>query len=157
MLSGVGHHSPLFCFLSFPFSQHSHFSLSPRHPLSPSPSQSLPRYHAANSSFPAFDAVLGQFGAGFGAILRVFWGSTGQYWERIWGRFWCRCWGQFSCRFGGKKEECIGFFPMHGNVKKCAVGKYPKSEKLGSAGQAACCACAHSRYLTGGSPSGLRV
>ena len=44
-----------------------------------------------------------------------------------------------------------------GNVKKCAVGKYPKSEKLGSAGQAACCACAHSRYLTGGSPSGLRV
>ena len=113
MLSGVGHHSPLFYFLSFPFSQHSHFSLSPRHPLSPSSSQSLPRYHAANSSFPAFDAVLGQFGAGFGAILRVFWGSTGQYWERIWGRFWCRCWGQFSCRFGGKKEECIGFFPMH--------------------------------------------
>ena len=46
---------------------------------------------------------------------------------------------------------------LHGNVKKCAVGKYPKSEKLGSAGQAACCACAHSRYLTGGSPSGLRV
>ena len=45
----------------------------------------------------------------------------------------------------------------YGNVKKCAVGKYPKSEKLGSAGQAACCACAHSRYLTGGSPSGLRV
>ena len=23
--------------------------------------------------------------------------------------------------------------------------------------QAACCACAHSRYFTGGSPSGLRV
>ena len=46
---------------------------------------------------------------------------------------------------------------VFGNVKKCAVGKYPKSEKLGSAGQAACCACAHSRYLTGGSPSGLRV
>ena len=48
-------------------------------------------------------------------------------------------------------------FRHYGNVKKCAVGKYPKSEKLGSAGQAACCACAHSRYLTGGSPSGLRV
>ena len=45
----------------------------------------------------------------------------------------------------------------YGNVKKCAVGKHPKSEKLGSAGQAACCACAHSRYFTGGSPSGLRV
>ena len=44
-----------------------------------------------------------------------------------------------------------------GNVKKCAVGKHPKSEKLGSAGQAACCACALSRYLTGGSPRGLRV
>ena len=44
-----------------------------------------------------------------------------------------------------------------GNVKKCAVGKHPKSEKLGSAGQAACCACTHSRYFTGGSPSGLRV
>ena len=50
-----------------------------------------------------------------------------------------------------------GSAPTSGNVKKCAVGKYPKSEKLGSAGQAACCACAHSRYLTGGSPSGLRV
>ena len=44
-----------------------------------------------------------------------------------------------------------------GNVKKCAVGKHPKSEKLGSAGQAAVCACTHSRYFTGGSPSGLRV
>ena len=44
-----------------------------------------------------------------------------------------------------------------GNVKKCAVGKYPKSEKPGGAGQAACCACTHSRYFTGGSPSGLRV
>ena len=45
----------------------------------------------------------------------------------------------------------------YGNVKKCAVGKHLKSEKLGGAGQAACCACAHSRYFTGGSPSGLRV
>ena len=44
-----------------------------------------------------------------------------------------------------------------GNVKKCAVGKPPKSEKLGSTGQAACCARIHSRYFTGGSPSGLRV
>lgn len=47
--------------------------------------------------------------------------------------------------------------PGFGNVKKCAVGKHPKSEKLGSTGQAACCACIHSRYFTGGSPSGLRV
>ena len=46
---------------------------------------------------------------------------------------------------------------MFGNVKKCAVGKHPKSEKLGSTGQAACCARIHSRYFTGGSPSGLRV
>ena len=45
----------------------------------------------------------------------------------------------------------------NGNVKKCAVGKHPKSEKLGSTGQAACCARIHSRYFTGGSPSGLRV
>ena len=44
-----------------------------------------------------------------------------------------------------------------GNVKKCAVGKHPKSEKLDSTGQAACCARIHSRYFTGGSPSGLRV
>ena len=44
-----------------------------------------------------------------------------------------------------------------GNVKKCAVGKHPKSEKLGSTGQAACCARIHSRYFTGGSPNGLRV
>ena len=44
-----------------------------------------------------------------------------------------------------------------GNVKKCAVGKHPKSERLGSTGQAACCARIHSRYFTGGSPSGLRV
>lgn len=43
------------------------------------------------------------------------------------------------------------------NVKKCAVGKHAKSEKLSSAGQAACCARTHSRYFTGGSPSGLRV
>ena len=45
----------------------------------------------------------------------------------------------------------------YGNVKKCAVGKHPKSEKLDSTGQAACCARIHSRYFTGGSPSGLRV
>ena len=45
----------------------------------------------------------------------------------------------------------------NGNVKKCAVGKHPKSEKLGGVGQAACCACTHSLYFTGGSPSGLRV
>ena len=44
-----------------------------------------------------------------------------------------------------------------GNVKKSAVGKHPKSEKLGSTGQAACCARIHSRYFTGGNPSGLRV
>ena len=50
------------------------------------------------------------------------------------------------------KEEAL-----NGNVKKCAVGKDPKSEKLGGAGQAACCACTHSRYFTGGSPIGLRV
>ena len=65
--------------------------------------------------------------------------------------------------------------PGNGNVKKCAVGKHPKSEKhgntaqfseversgtqenCGSTGQAAVCACAHSRYFAGGSPSGLRV
>ena len=46
---------------------------------------------------------------------------------------------------------------LGGNVKKCAVGKHPKSEKLGSTGQAACCARIHSRYFAGGSPSGLRV
>ena len=46
---------------------------------------------------------------------------------------------------------------VFGNVKKCAVGKHPKSEKLGSTGQAACCARIHSRYFTGGNPSGLRV
>ena len=46
---------------------------------------------------------------------------------------------------------------LPGNVKKCAVGKHPKSEKLGSTGQAACCARIHSRYFTGGNPSGLRV
>lgn len=49
------------------------------------------------------------------------------------------------------------FEALSGNVKKCAVGKHPKSEKLGSTGQAACCARIHSRYFTGGSPSGLRV
>ena len=49
------------------------------------------------------------------------------------------------------------FIDSIGNVKKCAVGKHPKSEKLGSTGQAACCARIHSRYFTGGSPSGLRV
>ena len=66
-------------------------------------------------------------------------------------------------------------FLLIGNVKKCAVGKHPKSEKhgntaqfseversgtqknCGGTSQAACCACIHSRYFTGGSPSGLRV
>ena len=47
--------------------------------------------------------------------------------------------------------------PEIGNVKKSAVGKHPKSERLGSTGQAACCARIHSRYFTGGNPSGLRV
>ena len=57
------------------------------------------------------------------------------------------------------KTEGFGVFSVQrfGNVKKCAVGKHPKSEKLGSTGQAACCARIHSRYFTGGSPSGLRV
>ena len=54
-----------------------------------------------------------------------------------------------SLKHGGRLQS--------GNVKKCAVGKHPKSEKLGSTGQAACCARIHSRYFTGGSPSGLRV
>ena len=60
---------------------------------------------------------------------------------------------------GRNDWEFVGVYTDEGigNVKKCAVGKYPKSEKLGSAGQAACCACTHSRYFTGGSPSGLRV
>ena len=52
-------------------------------------------------------------------------------------------------------QQCI--LQILGNVKKCAVGKYPKSEKPGGASQAAVCACAHSRYFAGGSPSGLRV
>ena len=54
-------------------------------------------------------------------------------------------------------ESKMAQLGTRGNVKKCAVGKHPKSGKLGSAGQAACCACAHSLYFTGGSPSGLRV
>ena len=45
------------------------------------------------------------------------------------------------------------YFSDFGTVKKCAVGKHPKSE----AGQAASCVCTHSLYFTGGSPSGLRV
>lgn len=57
-----------------------------------------------------------------------------------------------------KGERGVPLTPnVPGNVKKCAVGKHPKSEKLGSTGQAACCARIHSRYFTGGSPSGLRV
>ena len=59
-----------------------------------------------------------------------------------------------SLNFVGGAELNTG---ESGNVKKCAVGKHPKSEKLGSTGQAACCARIHSRYFTGGNPSGLRV
>ena len=55
------------------------------------------------------------------------------------------------------RKEAVYYCNIDGNVKKCAVGKHPKSEKLGGAGQAACCTCTHSRYFTGGSPSGLRV
>ena len=54
-------------------------------------------------------------------------------------------------------DNAMGDESNDGNVKKCAVGKHPKSEKLGSTGQAACCARIHSRYFTGGNPSGLRV
>ena len=65
-------------------------------------------------------------------------------------------------RGGTLNHEIMDFFGLDpstgtGNVKKCAVGKHPKSEKLGSTGQAACCARIHSRYFTGGNPSGLRV
>ncbi len=59
--------------------------------------------------------------------------------------------------FSVSTDFLLGVESLHGNVKKCAVGKHPKSEKLGSTGQAACCARIHSRYFTGGSPSGLRV
>ena len=65
--------------------------------------------------------------------------------------------GQFSNEYMAKRLFWAIDEPYFGNVKKCAVGKHPKSEKLGGAGQAAVCACAHSRYFTGGSPSGLRV
>ena len=63
---------------------------------------------------------------------------------------------QFDC-LKTKPEGTPKQIVSTGNVKKCAVGKHPKSEKLGSTGQAACCARIHSRYFTGGSPSGLRV
>ena len=56
-----------------------------------------------------------------------------------------------------KSDKYVIMAVAYGNVKKCAVGKHPKSEKLGSTGQAACCARIHSRYFTGGNPSGLRV
>ena len=63
-----------------------------------------------------------------------------------------------NCMYGFRpKRGCHEAIKEVGNVKKCAVGKHPKSEKLGSTGQAACCARIHSRYFTGGSPSGLRV
>ena len=103
VLSGVGHHSPLFYFLSFPFSQHSHFSLSPRHPLSPSPSQSLPRYHAANSSFPAFDTV-------FRAVWCWFWGNS----ESVLGQHGAILGGGFGAGlvliWGQKKKSALDFF-----------------------------------------------
>ena len=81
----------------------------------------------------------------------------------------CSYWRGIMCVF------CYREHLKNGNVKKCAVGKHPKSEKhgntaqfsgversgtqenCGGAGQAAVCACAHSRYFAGGSPSGLRV
>ena len=62
-----------------------------------------------------------------------------------------------TLEFGYCDDDAAVYKYQSGNVKKCAVGKHPKSEKLGSAGQAVCCACTHSRYFTGGSPSGLRV
>lgn len=49
---------------------------------------------------------LGQFGAGFGAILRVFWGSTGQYWGvglvPVLG-------AGFGGRFEAKKKSALDF------------------------------------------------
>ena len=64
---------------------------------------------------------------------------------------------EFKCKVIQRYKKGESIKDLSGNVKKCAVGKHPKSEKLGSTGQAACCAHAHSRYFTGGSPSGLRV
>ena len=64
---------------------------------------------------------------------------------------------QFPIVFTFELLFCRSNQILIGNVKKCAVGKHPKSEKLDSTGQAACCARTHSRYFTGGSPSGLRV
>ena len=49
------------------------------------------------------------------------------------------------------------------NLKSSVVQRiFPKwsaaeRRKNAAAGQAAICACTHSRYFTGGSPSGLRV
>ena len=78
--------------------------------------------------------------------------------------------------WGNEVDSDLSLTPQeNGNVKKCAVGKHPKSEKHGNTAQfskwsvaerrktaaasdqAAVCACAHSRYFAGGSPSGLRV
>ena len=41
--------------------------------------------------------------------------------------------------------------------KWSVVERSGTQENCGSTGQAACCARIHSRYFTGGSPSGLRV
>ena len=64
---------------------------------------------------------------------------------------------EFKCKVIQRYKKGESIKDLSGNVKKCVVGKHPKSEKLGSTGQAACCARIHSRYFTGGSPSGLRV
>ena len=82
----------------------------------------------------------------------VIFGKIILYLEMIYGGNMITSMGLLYILFIGKKSN-----DRIGNVKKCAVGKHPKSEKLGSTGQAACCARIHSRYFTGGSPSGLRV
>ena len=65
--------------------------------------------------------------------------------------------GKCEFLYRGHWYKYMSVTDPNGNVKKSAVGKHPKSEKLGSTGQAACCARIHSRYFTGGNPSGLRV
>ena len=114
-------------------------------------------------AIPDYDALVENFKVQFEAFNapKLDTPITDKEWERIFNLMLGKSVFQSAKilrdKFVLEREDGTKVYLSFGNVKKCAVGKHPKSEKLGSTGQAACCARIHSRYFTGGSPSGLRV
>ena len=60
-------------------------------------------------------------------------------------------------RYSFGKKSCIQTYPCNGNVKKCAVGKHPKSEKHGNTAQFSEVERSGTQENCGGIGSGCRL